>query len=174
MQINVAQLLKEATGSRRTIEIDEVLSLDEHERFPVHGRAELLRASKGILVRGAFTTECHLVCSRCLTTFSQAVAFCAEEEFSPSIDMATGDVLPTPEDAATFTIDEHHILDLAELIRQYSLLAAPMKPLCKADCAGLCPRCGANLNFDTCNCAADGQAPFLDAFDKLKSARKSR
>lgn len=174
MQINVAQLLKEPTGSRRTIEIDDILSLDQHEELQVHGKAELLRASKGILVRGAFTTECHLVCSRCLMPFSQAVAFRAEEEFSPSVEMASGDILPLPEDATAFTIDEHHVLDLTELIRQYSLLAAPMKPLCKPDCAGLCPRCGANLNQDACRCPVNAATPFSAAFDKLKSARKSR
>lgn len=174
MQINVAQLLKEPTGSCRTIEVDDTLSLDQDEGVQVRGRAELLRASKGILVRGVFTTECQLVCSRCLMPFSQPVVFPAEEEFSPSVDMASGDTIPLPEDATAFTIDEHHVLDLTELIRQYSLLAAPMKPLCKSDCAGLCPHCGANLNQDTCHCTANVEAPFSPAFDKLKSARKSR
>jgi uncharacterized protein len=31
-------------------------------------------------------------------------------------------------------------------------LEIPMKPLCSPECRGLCPRCGANLNTETCAC----------------------
>ncbi|MBM4444497.1 MAG: DUF177 domain-containing protein [Chloroflexi bacterium] len=174
MQINVAQLLKEPTGASRTVDVDGALALDQGDLSPVQGRAELLRVSKGILVRGEFTTACHLVCSRCLKPFPQTLQFRTEEEFSPSIDVASGEDLPAPEDASGFRIDDHHVLDLTELVRQHSLLAAPMKPLCRPDCAGLCPRCGANLNQQPCCCSDDAVTPFAAAFDKLKSARKSR
>jgi uncharacterized protein len=174
MQVNVAQLLKEPTGSSRTIEVAGALPLDQDELSHIHGKAELLRVSEGILIRGEFTTECHLVCSRCLKPFSQTLAFRTEEEFSPSVDVASGEPLHQPEDATTFRIDDHHVLDLTELIRQHTLLAAPMKPLCKPDCAGLCPHCGANLNQDPCRCSTETVTPFSAAFERLKSARKSR
>jgi uncharacterized protein len=49
-----------------------------------------------------------------------------------------------PEDEpGAFTIDRNNILDLEEAVRQYSTLAIPMKPLCREDCPGLCPVCGA-------------------------------
>jgi uncharacterized protein len=174
MQINVAQLLKEPTGASRTVEVDSTLALDQGDLSRVQGRAELLRVSSGILVRGEFTTACHLVCSRCLKPFSQMLRFRTEEEFSPSIDIASGEALPLTEDPSGFRIDDHHVLDLTELIRQHTLLAAPMKPLCQPDCAGLCPHCGANLNRQRCRCSDDAVTPFSAAFDKLKSARKSR
>jgi uncharacterized protein len=60
--------------------------------------------------------------------------------------------LPLPDEPGCFTIDERHILDLTEAIRQYTLLAIPMKPVCKTNCAGLCPNCGHNLNYGPCNC----------------------
>ena len=53
----------------------------------------------------------------------------------------------------TMTIDQ--VLDLSEAVRQYALLALPMKPLCQEDCAGLCPQCGANLNGGSCSCGRD-------------------
>ena len=174
MQINVAQLLKEPTGSSRTTALDHTVCLEQNEASHVCGQAELLRVAKGVLVRGTFTVERRLICSRCLTLFPQALVFSAEEEFCPSIDVISGNTLPLPEDSTTFTIDEHHILDMTELVRQHSLLAAPMKPLCKPDCAGLCPHCGADLNRKPCHCAANIETPFSVAFNKLKSARKSR
>jgi uncharacterized protein len=37
-------------------------------------------------------------------------------------------------------------------VRQYKIMALPMKPVCRKDCAGLCPQCGRNLNYATCDC----------------------
>jgi len=45
--------------------------------------------------------------------------------------------LPPPDEAGCFTIDEHQVIDLTEAVRQYALMAVPMKPLCREDCAGL-------------------------------------
>jgi uncharacterized protein len=44
------------------------------------------------------------------------------------------------------------IIDLADDVRQTMLLAVPLKLLCKEECKGLCPRCGADLNKDSCTC----------------------
>jgi uncharacterized protein len=82
-----------------------------------------------------------------------------EEEYVPSVDVQTGAALPPPEDAGAFTIDERHSIDLTEAIRQYALLTVPMKALCKQDCAGLCPRCGQNLNQGKCDCPAEETDP---------------
>jgi uncharacterized protein len=43
---------------------------------------------------------------------------------------------------------------LNEAIRQYALLARPVKPLCWEDCAGICQTCGQNLNQEPCSCPA--------------------
>ena len=174
MQINVAQLLKEPTGSSRTMALDHTVYLEQDEESHVCGQAELLRVAKGILVRGTFTVESQLTCARCLILFPQALVFSAEEEFYPSIDVTSGEILPSPEDSTAFAIDEHHILDMTELVRQCSLLATPMKPVCTPDCAGLCPQCGANLNRNPCTCNIKIETPFSAAFNELKSVRKSR
>ena len=72
-----------------------------------------------------------------------------------------------PDEPGVFTIDEHNILDLGEAIRQYSVMATPAKPLCKEDCAGLCPTCGANLNNGTCGCPPQPVDHRWDALRKL-------
>jgi uncharacterized protein len=43
-------------------------------------------------------------------------------------------------------------LDLGEVLREQVLLALPLKPLCREDCRGLCPRCGRNRNVSPCGC----------------------
>ncbi len=64
----------------------------------------------------------------------------------------TGARLPKPEEPDVFFIDEAHRLDLEDPMREYALLSIPMLPLCREDCKGLCPQCGANLNDGPCDC----------------------
>jgi uncharacterized protein len=52
-------------------------------------------------------------------------------------------------------------------MRDEFYLALPMKPLCKDDCKGLCPLCGANWNRDTCTCKAEWVDPRLAVLKKL-------
>ena len=174
MQINVAQLLKQAAGASRSYKIDATLSFEELAEYHVQGEVELIRTERGILVRGVFSGKSSLMCSRCLTFFDYPLTFKIEEEFFPSIDVTSGIPLPLADDSTAFTVDEHHVLDLSEAIRQYGLLAVPMKPLCRPDCAGLCPQCGANLNKGACQCVPGSQKSVWSELDKLNLIRKLR
>ncbi len=168
MQINVSQLLRESIGSTRDYSINEVADIAGNGKgCLVQGEVNLLRTQRSILVRGKLSTEVELSCSRCLSPFRYPLTLNLEEEYSPTVDAASGVPLPLPEDASTFTIDEHHILDLTEAVRQYTLLAIAMKPLCRQDCAGLCPNCGKNLNLGNCNCPAPGIDPRWSELTKL-------
>ncbi|MFH1381265.1 MAG: DUF177 domain-containing protein [Chloroflexota bacterium] len=151
VQINVSQLLKAPIGAIRQYDIDEAIEADG-ATCQVKGDLQLIRTDRGILARGNLTTQVELTCSRCLKRFTCPVALNIEEEYFPTIDVTTGLPVPPPEEVDSFTIDSNHILDLTEAIRQYLLLAIPMKPLCREDCAGLCPSCGANLNEAPCGC----------------------
>jgi uncharacterized protein len=78
----------------------------------------------------------EIACARCLDIYSQPLTLNIEEEFFPTLDMYGGYITPPDEEDDSFTIDEHQILDLTEAIRQYTLLAIPMKPLCREECSG--------------------------------------
>lgn len=58
-------------------------------------------------------------------------------------------------------------LSLEETLREFILLSIPMQSLCKPDCAGLCPHCGANRNLTLCACEAKMEDPRWDALKKL-------
>jgi uncharacterized protein len=118
-----------------------------------------MRTQRSILVRCNLVSDIGLSCSRCLSQFRQPLKIKFNEEFFPTLDAETGEELPSPEEASSFTIDEYHTLDLTEAIRQYFLLAVPMKPLCRKECAGLCPTCGKNLNKGKCDCPPDNIDP---------------
>lgn len=151
VRINVSQLLKASIGTKRNFELNETVDIAGGSSL-VQGEVGLMRTDQGILAQGTLHTEIELTCSRCLSLFGCPLMLNIEEEYFPTTDVVTGASLPSPDEAGSFTIDEQNILDLTETIHQYALLAIPMKPLCRQDCAGLCPACSANLNQAPCNC----------------------
>ena len=167
LQFNVAGLLTGPKGGTRSYElyipVSELDQLDDAFDVvaPFRGSARFLWTNERILVLVSGDTAVVMQCSRCLETFEQPVHVEIEEAFIPTVDLATGQPLQTgdeDEDEALL-IDEHHILNLSEILRQSILLALPMTPLCRPDCKGFCPVCGANLNVETCTCEVEDIDP---------------
>jgi len=158
MLYNVAQLLKENIGASRQFEIDGLLhDLDEGnpDSIRVRGNVVLLRTMRGILA----TAQAHLrlkqACRRCLELVETQVCFQFEEEFLPLVDIETGAQLAAAgEDCPELAIDEHHVLDLTEVLRQYAVMATCEPPLCSPECKGICSNCGHNLNLGPCHCSS--------------------
>lgn len=164
LQFNVAQLLKAATGTSRSysVHITNLYQLEAEARTvsPLTGQVRLLRTGPEILVVGTLETTLEKTCGRCLTRYTVPITVELEEEFQPTVNILTGAILPkSPEgDEATY-IDEHHILDLSEVVRQELLLISDGLYYCHPNCKGLCPYCGQDLNTGSCDC----QDNFIDA-----------
>ncbi len=133
--ISVAQLLKEPAGSSRKYDIRGIVG--EQARSSIQGEVTLVRTGQGILVRGELDVKVRLVCSRCLDVFPDSISLRVEEEFLPTTHVFDGLPLALSEERPSSTIDSNHMLDLGEVIRQYTLLNLPMKPLCRPDCTGI-------------------------------------
>ena len=125
---------------------------------PMAGRLEieLRRDGDGFAVTGTVELEGSVRCSRCLSP----VAWTAREPVTVTLLPAP----PAPRSEETglqaeeldveFLTDAE--LDLEALAVQQLLLALPMRTVCSPDCAGLCPRCGANRNVPgACRCDPD-------------------
>lgn len=147
IRINVAQLLKQLIGTSRKYQISEDVSDTD---VSVNGDLKLLRTDRGILITGELRTAKQLTCSRCLDEFKYPLTLQINEEYFPKIDVISGAVLSVPEDS--FTVDGDLEICLDDALRQYIVMATPMKPLCRVGCEGLCVQCGCNLNRTTCNC----------------------
>jgi len=169
MRINVSQQLKASIGSMRKYGVSEIVNVANGKSM-VQGEVGLIRTDRGILAKGTLHTGVEVTCSRCLSLFSCPLTLNIEEEYFPTTDVVSSASLPLPEEPGCFTIDEHHVLDLTEAIRQYALLAIPMKPLCCGDCAGLCPSCGHNLNQGPCDCSPRETEPRWSELNKLALA----
>ncbi|MBE3561484.1 MAG: DUF177 domain-containing protein [Ktedonobacteraceae bacterium] len=155
MIYNVAQLMKSPVGTSLEAEIrEEQVQLDADIRItgPMIGHVRMRRINQGLLVDGEVDPTLELECVRCLKRFEYLMHVTFEELFVPTIDVFTGVKLPPSEEEDAFPIDEHHLVDLTEALRQQVLLNLPMVPHCKEDCAGLCPQCGHDLNTGPCDC----------------------
>jgi uncharacterized protein len=160
MQINVAQQLRSPIGTVREHDVDLVMDVTGGGNTSwLQGGVILTRTDRGILVKGVLNTEVELTCSRCLELFRCPLTLKITEEYFPTVDVVSGTPLSVPDELGCFTIDENHELDLTEAVHQYALLAVPMKPLCRQDCAGLCPICGQNLNLGECQCLSPEADP---------------
>ena len=150
MQYNVAQLLKEPVGAVRRYQLNEDLSeLDEELQLlgPLMGTVQIMRTNSGVLVTGDLSTAAQVTCGRCIEPIVMPLRIQLEESFRPLTEVETGRYLRPDEfqgDSADFEdeallIDEHHILDLREVVRQNIWLAMPMYPGCNWQGAGECP-----------------------------------
>jgi len=152
--ISVAQLLKESIGSVREYEIEGMLGITKKE-CRVAGEIRLTRTDRGILVNARLNSEVELTCGRCLSEYDWSFDLHFKEEYLQTVDLVSGARLSLPEESSDFTIDQRHILDISEAVRQFALLSMPIKAVCCEDCAGLCSRCGHNLNLGPCRCPAE-------------------
>ena len=137
----------------------ESLEVRDDERFAdgaevaVHLRLESL--SDGIVVDGGLDVPWQGTCRRCLTPTGGTAHSEVHERYQR--------VLTDP-DAFEIVGDQ---LDLRPLVRELVLLDAPATPVCRPDCAGLCPTCGVNRNETACSCAAPPADHRWSALDQL-------
>jgi uncharacterized protein len=108
------------------------------------------RDDRDVVVRGTIGALVPQVCSRCLESFPVEVQAPVDSRFAPR--PATGDTVELSEDDLETDFYADDQLDLAALVETETTLALPMKPLCRADCRGLCPVCGGNRNLVACAC----------------------
>lgn len=157
LKFNVAQLLREDIGGRRNYTFTEaLLPLDGATALRnISGTARFTRTASGVLADVQASGQVELQCIRCLTAVVVPLAVSFRDEFHSVVEVTTGAVLPKPIEDDPFFITESHLVDLGEVIREYALIDMPMRPLCREDCQGLCPRCGADLNEGPCDCQDD-------------------
>lgn len=160
--VNAAELLRRP-GSQR--DVDLVVGLDalevaDDERFAddaqAHIRLHLEALTDGIVVDGTVAVPWHGQCRRCLEPTTGVSVSEVHELFQRVI---------TDPDAFEIVSEQ---IDLGPVAREAVLLDAPTTPVCRPDCAGLCPTCGVDLNHGTCGCAGPPADPRWAALDDLK------
>jgi uncharacterized protein len=160
--INAAELLRRP-GTERHLHLQSTvaeLGIDDARFEPTAAVEMSLRLeslSDGIVVDGELRAPWSDSCRRCLAAATGDVVSDVHELYQQSI---------TDPDAFQIVGDQ---IDLVPMVRENLLLDAPMAPLCRPDCAGLCPTCGVDRNVTDCDCAATVTDPRWDALSQLKA-----
>jgi len=127
----------------------------------VDGTLKIQNLDARVLVNGTLKAKADAECGRCLETF--ALEWDVPVELMVLRDMDTdegeGDTLVLQQMRGE--------VDLQEAIRESLLLAWPLSLVCHADCRGLCPSCGADLNKSSCDCSTEDVDPRWAALDDL-------
>ena len=169
MIINVASELKLAgkTSGRHFEEEMEPIDLGTHKlvfSMPLILDITYAYDGEGFNVSGVLSSELLMNCTKCNKEFNQEFSVDFSERFIKASDEEAEEL-----DCYPFTGE---ILDLDRMVLDLLILNAPAYGLCKPDCKGLCPKCGADLNTTQCSCTKpsvhSGFAPLEELAQLLK------
>jgi uncharacterized protein len=159
LRISVADVLRRPGASRQITLREPVAGLGTPAvgaGEPVLVSVTIERVADGVVVRGTVEAEWHAECSRCLAPVQGTATVHVDELYEPH-----------PLDGETYLLEGEEI-DLEPVVRDSLLPELPAVPLCRAECAGLCPQCGADRNTTRCDCTVDDTDPRWAALRSLE------
>ena len=112
---------------------------------PVRAEGQVRNTAGVLVMTGSIETTIHGTCDRCASEFDREI------HFPINVVLVTEMANEENEDEWVFPL-EGDSADLDDIVRTVFVLNLDSKLLCKEDCAGLCHRCGKNLNDGPCNC----------------------
>lgn len=132
-----------SSGQARALDLEvglEPIELGGQTYTPAGGagaaRLDVSRTSSGYALRLRFTSELSGPCVRCLEPAATVVEVDAREVDQP----------PTRAEELRSPYVSDGKLDVSRWAQDALVLAFPIQPLCRTDCAGLCAVCGESLN----------------------------
>lgn len=148
-ELDLHRIVLDEAYPARTFEYpgDESGSVGE---VKVQGIAELVGAD--IRIHGRIAAEASAECARCTAPVNLAVEQDFDLIYRPASAIAREEEIEIPRDELDVGFYTGEGINLVDVVKEQVILALPMKVLCRPDCRGLCPSCGANLNGGACRC----------------------
>ena len=163
----VWELAQQEVNARLKSSASEALTLVS----PVRVNLKLERTGQRVLAKGPISTKFRLTCSRCLEEFDQPIAESLFVVFSPRIP-AEG----MAEENAGSMNEEYYNgeeIDIWPIIKENLFLSIPIKPVCRDNCRGLCPKCGQKLNSGECGCSRPTGHPGMAKLKQIRDMLKA-
>ena len=147
-EVDIRELRRGPVDTTGTLASDDPVfqGLDLGLAAPVAVAGQLQETSEGeYFWRATLSGAVRCECRRCLVEMSTPVEIDVNVMFSADPDAA--------DDPSVYPLDPFaRTVDLRPAVREELALTVPAYPLCREDCAGLCPKCGADLNAGPCSC----------------------
>jgi uncharacterized protein len=122
---------------------------------PVFADFILTHKERDLRVEGAVRTAIRYQCSRCLKDFSHALDTSFNLFYLPQAEWKRDEEVELKYEDMVIGYYDGIRLDVDLMVLEQIELAMPMKFICREDCRGLCPSCGADLNDGSCPCKGD-------------------
>jgi uncharacterized protein len=158
LRVNARELLRVPGATRRIDEAIAAADLGVHDprlTGPVEVGLDAVSSIDGIVVHGNITIPWSTACRRCLIDVVGTAVVDVDEVYQD--DISNEEAFPIEGDQ----------IDLAPAVREYVLIELPDGPLCRDDCAGICPVCGVDRNESTCDCDTSVRDERWAALDDL-------
>ncbi len=145
--------------------LPESLGIDREEiTRPIHASIRIDKRGGNYYIKIFTATEGSFLCDRCLEPFERELTGEVMLVYTENEELfAEGE-----EEDLRLVSKSGDEIDLSSDERDAVLLTIPIKRLCREECKGLCPACGANRNNTSCACTAARPDPRWDALRKLK------
>ncbi|BDG06912.1 YceD family protein [Anaeromyxobacter paludicola] len=184
MRVNIDEIKDaglERSWDLTAAEVDEMLAGDKagyRSTGPTPVKAHLDKVGRRVVLKAHAAPELTVPCGRCLQPVKARVPVDFELTLVPADEyqddageekdeegQVAGSFEPEAVDEETYT---GKVIDLDPMVREQLLLALPGYPVCRDDCKGLCPKCGANLNERDCGCDRHVPDPRWAGLEKFK------
>lgn len=165
LQFDLSSLIGARPGERLSFSLDEgPQQLNDVRVDFLRGWIQFTRVQGGILTQAQIETQVELECVRCLEYFPSPTVLEVEEIIGFPGKARTG---------VNYRLSEEGWFDPSPLFREQVWVSIPMKPLCRPDCRGICPECGANLNLEPCRCQEGQVDPRMAVLARFLEGRTS-
>jgi uncharacterized protein len=170
MHLDLTRYRQPLTHFAKEFQPEEVGEAGDAYRIvaPVQVDMDIHKDKDRFRLEGTVRTVLELTCSRCLESYQMPVDIPFDVRYLPASEAAGGEEREVEEEDLDTGVYRDDQINLNEVLREQFYLALPMKPLCREDCAGLCPQCGTNRNVAPCSCATEQEDPRLAPLRGLK------
>ncbi len=167
MKIKISNL-SEGTHNFRFSEPVNVIGLELPFEGNVEVEVELKKTHNQIILDSSVSVSAVFECDRCTGTFKKLLLTDYEMVYLQGMEP-----VESQSDNIVYIPSVADVIDISDDVRDFSILAVPMKKLCTEVCKGLCSRCGKNLNEGDCSCSKDETdirwLPLMELKNKLNT-----
>lgn len=153
MIINVNKISEKGISFTDSVEIDGNSLLEKDSSFLEELNYQILFKREGnrIKAQGRIRTRISLPCVKCLEYFDLKINSKFDIILFP-LELLTQKNSSLEAEEMEYIFYEEDQIDLNKILVEQINLFIPMHPQCHADCRGICPNCGSNLNASSCQC----------------------
>src|SRR5678815_5723604 len=149
---------------------DELNPVDERVSLiaPAAVTGKVRLSGNEVFVNGHVETRAQVECDRCLKSVELPVSADFALEYITGAEYESGSgAAELTEAELSVSVFDGEAIDVDEVVKEQILLAVPTRMLCREDCKGICPQCGADRNTGECSCVTNDVDPRWAALKNL-------